>query len=63
MTQEGEWYSAMAITQRFKEKYTTFTYYSIDRPGRNGTDRNEGHWIGHGFGNGDGGYLQGGMGA
>lgn len=31
MIQEDDWYSAMAITQRFKEKYTTFTYYTIDR--------------------------------
>jgi hypothetical protein len=29
MMQKGEWYSAMAITQRFKDKYTTFIHYTM----------------------------------
>jgi hypothetical protein len=29
MLEKGEWYSAMAVTQRFKEKYTTFIHYTI----------------------------------
>jgi hypothetical protein len=50
MTQEGDWYSAMAITQRFKEKYTTFTYYTIDNV--NGKKNN-----GEGIGGGKGGDM------
>ncbi len=65
MTQEGEWYSAMAITQRFKQKYTTFTFYTIeDKIGQQGGQgQGQGQGIGaqgwNGKFGGNNGYYQG----